>query len=448
MERAIRRNDTHFHRWLIAITAVAYIAVAAMLSDYLGILRNRNFSLIWLGQTISQFGDALYEIALVWLALQMSSQSSFSLGLILLARFLPYLLFGLLASAYSDRWNRKWTMFWCDLLRAFIVLSVPLLNLLGVLQLWHLAIVAFALTTLRTLFQPTLQAAVPQVVPQDKLVTGNGLLQASFQTAAVLGPIVAGAMLLVVPPEALFGLDSVTFLAGAMAALLVQLAPRASEQIARNSRLVGEIASSLRAIQARPFLLRAMLLNAFGLLALAGIYRVGMPLLTDNVLHGGSSAYGLLMGAMGLGAVIGALAAGCLGPRHHAVLIFVGWAVWGLSFAMLGVSSELVIAIGLALLAGTAESITGVLMTSLIQREIPTDQLGRAFGIWMLQGAVGDAASGVIVGYLLTRFAVTPVFVACGLAAVAVGCAGLVILASMARAKSTLQLSAVQEPGR
>jgi MFS family permease len=420
-----------------------------MLSEYVRIARNRNFSLIWLGQTISQFGDALYDIALIWLALQMSEQSSFSVGLILLARLLPYLLFGLVASAYSDRWNRKWTMFWCDFLRGCIVLLVPILYLFGVLSLWHLAIVAFALTTLRTLFQPTLQAAVPQVVPPDSLVSGNGLLQASFQTAAVLGPVVAGGLLLLVPPVTLFSFDSMTFVAGALAVLPVRLAPRAGESETRRTNVFGEIAVALRAIRARPIVLLAMVLSGAVLLALAGIYRVGMPIFTDNVLHGGAPEYGLLMGAMGLGTVLGALAVGWLGHRQQAMLIFLGWAAWGACFAMMGLSSELVVAAGLALLGGTAESITGVLMTSLIQREMPADQLGRAFGVWMLQGAVGDATSGVMVGFLLSKFAVAPVFVACGLTAVGVGVVGLALLASMQRVASRLELSAsVQHPGQ
>jgi MFS family permease len=332
-------------------------------------------------------------------------------------------------------------------MRAVIVLLVPILNLVGVLSLWHLALVAFALTTLRTLFQPTLQAAVPHVVPAEKLVTGNGLLQASFQTAGVLGPLVAGAMLLVVPPETLFGIDSVTFFVGAVAALFVQLAPRAGQVESRRGHVFGEIATALRAIQARPIVRWAMVLSVFVLLSLAGLYRVGMPILSDTVLHGGSSTYGLLMGAMGLGTVVGALAVGRIRQRHQTVAIFFGWAVWGACFAMLGLSGDLVVAMGLVLLAGSTASITGVLMTSLIQREVPADQLGRAFGVWMLLGAVGEATSGVMVGYVLSWFAVAPVFVAGGLVAVAVGGTGLAILASLARVPATLDLSAVQELG-
>src|SRR5262249_6089357 len=143
----------------------------------------------------SQLGDAFYDIALVWLALQLMHQDPFSVGVIVFARAIPYLLFGLIGGAYADRWDRRRTMVCCDLLRALAVAVVPIASFLGVLSFWHLVVVAFLLTTFRALFHPALQASVPLVIPDRQLVSANAILHASLQATGVIGPVVAGLLL-------------------------------------------------------------------------------------------------------------------------------------------------------------------------------------------------------------------------------------------------------------
>src|SRR6185503_11363751 len=158
-------------------------------AGYQALARNRNFVLIWLGQTTSRFGDTFHDLALVWFALQISGQDYWSVGLILFAENAPFLFFGLLGGVASDRWDRKKIMIVSDILRGFVVLLLPLLDILGLLALWHLAVIAFLLTSLRVFFQPALQASVPQVVTEQHVVAANGLLFASYQAASVLGPV-------------------------------------------------------------------------------------------------------------------------------------------------------------------------------------------------------------------------------------------------------------------
>ena len=122
------------------------------------LLGDRGFRLLWSGQTTSQFGDAFYEIALVWLALEVGGRRPAAVGAVIFARALPYLFFGLIAGACADRWNRRRTMIAADLVRAVIVLSVPFLHGMGMLRLWHLVVVAFLLTTARSFFHPSLLA--------------------------------------------------------------------------------------------------------------------------------------------------------------------------------------------------------------------------------------------------------------------------------------------------
>lgn len=136
------------------------------------LLGNLNYFFLWLGQTISQLGDSIYEMAIVWFALKLTG-SPLSTGMVALAAALPYPILGLVAGAYVDRWNRKTTMIRADLLRAAVLVTIPVLSAFGALRVWHLAAAAFALTSSRVFFYPALMASLPAVVPKEQLVRAN-----------------------------------------------------------------------------------------------------------------------------------------------------------------------------------------------------------------------------------------------------------------------------------
>ncbi len=152
----------------------------------------------WTGQTISNLGSSITLFALPLLVFKLTG-SALNLGITTAAEFLPYLLFGLILGAWTDRVNRKRMMISTDIARALIIASIPLLYTFGLLTVWWIYIVGFVHATLTICFEAGQFAAIPSLVDQDDLVTANGRIQASYSGASVVGPLLAGVLVTLMP---------------------------------------------------------------------------------------------------------------------------------------------------------------------------------------------------------------------------------------------------------
>lgn len=129
-----------------------------------------NFWKYWTGQTISNLGSSVTLFALPLLVYKLTG-SAINLGISGAANFLPYLLFGLVLGAWTDRVNRKRMMIFTDIGRAAIIATIPLLAVLGALPVWWIYVVGFIHSTLTICFESGEFAAIPSLVGQDDLVT-------------------------------------------------------------------------------------------------------------------------------------------------------------------------------------------------------------------------------------------------------------------------------------
>ena len=131
---------------------------------------NTDFWKYWTGQTISNLGSSITLFALPLLVYKLTG-SALNLGITAAAEFLPYLLFGLILGAWTDRVDRKRMMIGTDIARALIIVSIPLLYALGLLAVWWIYVVGFVHATLTICFEAGQFAAIPSLVNQDDLVT-------------------------------------------------------------------------------------------------------------------------------------------------------------------------------------------------------------------------------------------------------------------------------------
>src|SRR5881392_901422 len=181
---------------------------------------NSDFWKYWTGQTISNLGSSVTLFALPLLVYKLSG-SALDLGIASAATFLPYLLFGLILGAWTDRVNRKRMMIGTDIGRALIVAAIPLVFAFGLLTVWWIYIVAFIHATLTICFEAGEFAAIPSLVNQDDLVTANGRIQASYSGASIVGPLLAGVLVTLIPLSALLLFDAFSFLASSFSLMLI-----------------------------------------------------------------------------------------------------------------------------------------------------------------------------------------------------------------------------------
>ena len=182
-------------------------------SPYLALIRNRNFSLLWIGQLVSFFGDRIHQVALGVLLIELGTP--LDLGIALAMTAAPNVLLGPLAGALVDRWDRRTTMIVCDVVRAGLVLLVPLV--VNITCGWSM-LVALAVATVGLLFRPAKTAVVPAIVDEDQLVTANSASSINETLADLIGYPIAAAIVATLSGiiGAAFVLDAGTYLVSAL----------------------------------------------------------------------------------------------------------------------------------------------------------------------------------------------------------------------------------------
>lgn len=221
-----------------------------------------NYWKYWLGQTISNLGSSVTLFALPLLVYKLTG-SALNLGISAAVDMLPYLLFGLLLGAITDRVNRKRLMILVDILRALVIATIPCAALLGWLSVWWIYAAGFINATLTICFESGQFAAIPNLVGQDDLVTANGRIQASYSAAGVLGPVLAGLLVTILPLPMLMFLDALSFLASALSLALVTISFNGSRESAgERKHILADVVEGLRYVWHHPVLRNISLMMA------------------------------------------------------------------------------------------------------------------------------------------------------------------------------------------
>ena len=157
-----------------------------------GLLRRRSFRLLWTGETISQLGNAMALVGVPLVAVTVLHASTFAVGVLAAAAWLPWLVIGLPAGAWVDRWPARRVMIVCDVISAALYASVPIAAWAGVLTTGLLVAVQLAGGAASVLFMTAYQVYLPSIVAPAELIEGNTKMQGSASAAAFAGPSLAG----------------------------------------------------------------------------------------------------------------------------------------------------------------------------------------------------------------------------------------------------------------
>src|SRR5271170_5832146 len=203
--------------------------------------RHRNFLLLWSGQTVSEMGSAVTQLALPLTAVVVLRASTFQVGALTAAAYAAFALIALPAGAIVDRRAKRWLMIWCDVARLLIIGSVPVAAALGVLTLGQLYAVAVTAGVCTVFFDVSYQSYLPVLIGTDDLVDGNGKLGATQSFAQVVGPGLGGGL---VGPARAMAADAISY-AVSVASLLAIRAPEEPPRTDQRQKLRKEIAEGL-----------------------------------------------------------------------------------------------------------------------------------------------------------------------------------------------------------
>lgn len=270
------------------------------------LVHHHDFRSLWIGDTISQAGTQLSLLALPVIAVQLLHAGPTEMGLLTGAETLAFLLIGLPAGAWVDRWRTKRVLIGGDLVRAAALLTIPVawwLDLLTLPQLYAIALVTGVATVF---FDVAYQSYLPALVEPADVVDGNAKLQASQSIAQVGGPAIGGGLLRLVSAPALVVLDAASFLGSAFLVWRIQQQDTPPPRHERR-RLRTEIAEGLSFVLRHPLLVRITACTSLGNLFIS-MGNALFVLLLLRYLHQPTSAVGLLFSAAALGGLAGALA--------------------------------------------------------------------------------------------------------------------------------------------
>ena len=338
-----------------------------------------DFWKFFIGQTISNFGGSITAFALPLLVFKLTG-SPISLAITTAATFLPYLLFGLVIGAWTDRTDRRRLMIAADVLRACAIGSIPLAYVGGYLTVGWIYAVAFVHSLLSIAFDAGQFAAVPSLVEGDDLVTANGRIQASFEAASISGPFLAGLALLAFPLQVIFSVDAASFLISAASLAWIRASFNGPGK-PRSTHIFRDIAEGLRYVLGHPVLrmISAMmaLYNFFNSTSYAQVVLFAKVRLTAN-----DAEIGWLFSASSLAVIVFSLLVGRLRKRFRFSQMILG-VLMATGLLLVVFSQVRVFWIGLlvwSLWAGVG-SMFDVNTMSLRQAIVPNEMLGRVMTI-------------------------------------------------------------------
>jgi MFS family permease len=378
-------------------------------------LRSQPFALLWAGQTISALGDGAYLTALAWQVLLLTGSAK-AMGVVLIARSIPMLLFLLLGGVAADRLPRRLVMLASDAGRGISVLAVALLGQLHLLQLWHLIVLSLIFGFVAGFFLPAYQSIAPELVAAEDLPSANGLTGLSRQISILLGPLLGALLVATTGPVGAFAFDGLTFAASALFLLALRVpkrttpiaVPASSGTKARRRGVRGVLADvreGLGYILASSWLWVTIAVASVVNMGWSGTLVVALPKLIRDVYHADVGLFGALATAEGLGAILATVVVGQAKRLHHrGILAYAGLIAASLALIAFGLPLPRAIlpfvALGASVVIGAALGIFDVVWVSTLQKLVPSDKLGRVSSVdWLgslcLQ-PLGFALAGVL----------------------------------------------------
>jgi MFS family permease len=267
-------------------------------------LKHRNFQLFFSGQMISLIGTWMDMAAEALLVYRLTG-SSFLLGIAAFAGQIPMSLFATVGGYVADRFDRRKIVIVTQTLSMLLAGTLAFLTLTNRVTVTQVIILAAAMGTVNAFDIPTRQAFLVEMVGREDLMNAIALNSSMFQGARVIGPVIAGIIVYKVGEGWCFFGNSVSYIAVIVGLLLMRIAPKPKREGAHASPL-EHIREGFRfARNTTP--IRALLMLVALVSVVAMPYSVLMPVFAEDILHGTARTYGVLMGAVGVGAVLGAL---------------------------------------------------------------------------------------------------------------------------------------------
>lgn len=357
-------------------------------------LQTRNYRLYFSGQLISVPGTWLQTVAQAWLVLQLTPSGS-ALGITVALQALPVLVLGPWAGAVADATDKRRLLLGTQALQAALALTLGVLTIAGVVELWMVWVLALGLGVARALDVPTRQSFVSELVTGDALPRAISINSTVAAAARMVGPAAGGTLIAALGVGTCFLINGASFL-GPLAGLLAMDTTRLHRPATPPRRQPHAVRDGVRYVRSREDLLVPLLMMAL-VGTFAYEFQVTIPLLAHGTFHLGATGFGLLYAAMGAGSVVAGLTvAGRVAPRVRTITASA--LVFGAGLALAAASPTPIVAAIFLALGGAASVVFSSTTNATLQLRAEPAMRGRVVALYIVAFMGSTPIGGPLVG--------------------------------------------------
>ena len=352
------------------------------LSNIVRSLRYRNYRLFFYGQSISLIGTWIQRITVPWLVYRLTG-SVFLLGLVGFAGQIPTFLMSPFAGVLIDRWNRHKILVVTQILALIQAMVLALLFYEKTISVWHIAILSIFLGIINAFDMPARQSFVVDMIEKkEDLGNAIALNSSMVNSARLIGPSIAGVLISLTGEGMCFLINAISYLFVIAFLLMMKISPR---KIAiQDTNVFQKFKEGFRytfgSIPIRYIILLLALVSLMGM-----PYTVLMPVFAKTILHGGSHTFGFMMGATGIGALMGAV---YMASRKNAAGLekFIPWfaAIFGLGLILFSLSTNFILSLFLLFITGFGMLMQMTSSNTILQTIVDDDKRGRVMSFYTM----------------------------------------------------------------
>lgn len=363
------------------------------------LLKLRDLRWLWIGQAISQIGEGLNKVALLYLVYNLTN-STLMTTVIGVLQTVPPLILGPVLGVYIDRFPKKWLMMAADTCRAGLALIIPLLFAADALTLPRVYIVVFIMAVVATVFGPALSSAVPLIVERAQLTAANALVASTAMIGMLVGPAVSGLGIATVGMQVVLYVSSATFVLSVLSLSRLHLKRSTSQRAPKRNggSFLKDLKEGLHFVFVKRRTIAGFVLAALCYSLASSAFVFLLPVFAEKILHVGAMTLGWLWSAYGAGMVAVSIALAC-SPQYRAatrlLLIAGAMVIGGVASFILAGTAQAILSIVLVALIGAGLAAFTPIVWGMLQEMAPEKLRGRIFSIFNT-GAMSASMIGMV----------------------------------------------------
>jgi MFS family permease len=381
--------------------------------------RRRDFGLLVAGQTISEAGSMATFVAVPFQAYELTG-SSFAVGLLGVAEFVPVIVLALVGGALADAFDRRRLVQIAEVGAALVAGALLVNSVVPDPQLWVLYVCSALMAAFTAIRRPPLDALIPRLVERDELKAASAIQFSLHNLAAISGPAFGGVLIAAAGLGVTYGVDIVSFALSLVVLTIMRTPPPPADAEPPSLRTIVD---GVRYAVSRQELVGTYLVDMNAMF-------FGMPMALFPAIakgYGGAGVLGLLYATPSVGSIVVTLTGGWVRHVHrHGRAVVCGAAAWGVAIVGFGFADGLWLALACLAVAGGMDTISGIFRSAMWNETIPDHLRGRLAGVEMISWSsgplLGDAEAGLVAALTSVRTSVVSGGIACvaGTAALAI----------------------------